>query len=338
MISSVVGCDCRARGIASGSQEQQASLHWLQPITGEAVHDLGVVEGGKQFDHELRIVNLGNATLRLSSDLATSCGCTKATLSKLVFPPGEEGSVNLRIQASAQNMRQQAVNVMIPILDPPNMPPARFAVVFDCLVGWTVLPSELRFVDESTALQQATIRVVGNGLRDIRILDVSSDLPGAKLDFDDVTVQKNSQALVHLYFNLPDFARDSPFRVAIETDDPQVPRLEIPVYCRVQRMYQIAPSSVLVNCTSDQPTSREVTISSEREFSLHIEGVPPAPGLVAAIAPSEATNNEKRIEFKIDPSQFKNGVHRHVVTLAAAMGGVQKRIDVPILLVIERTK
>jgi len=338
VVISAVGCDIGPWGVVSGSPQQQAPLHWIQPLTGEIVDDLGVVEGGRQFDHELRIVNRGDSTLRLSSNLTTSCGCTKATLSKLVLAPGEESSVNLQIQASAQNMRRQAVNVIIQVLDPPNMPPAQVAVVFDSLVGWTVLPSELRFVGESAALQQATMRVVGSGLRDVRILGVSCDFPGAKVDFDDRTIQKESQAMVKLSFNLPETEGDSFFLVAIETDDPHVPRLEIPVYCQVKPTFQIAPKSLLVNCTSDKPTSREVTVKSEREFSLRLEGVPDMPGFVARLSATESNNDVKRIVFELDPAKIENGVHRHVVTLIATAHGVQNRIDVPILVVREFTK
>ncbi len=58
-------------------------------------HDFGVIEQGTIADVKIPVRNTGNAELRIEA-VVTSCGCTSATLTPQVIPPGGEGTLEIR--------------------------------------------------------------------------------------------------------------------------------------------------------------------------------------------------------------------------------------------------
>jgi len=59
-----------------------------------AAYDAGTVVKGSLAVADLVVRNLGDRPLTVAS-VSTSCGCTKATLTPMVIPPGGEGGLHV---------------------------------------------------------------------------------------------------------------------------------------------------------------------------------------------------------------------------------------------------
>ncbi len=62
--------------------------------------DLGVVTNGEIATIEIPIRNLGNGDLIIEA-VTTSCGCTSASITPEVIPPGETGTLDIRYDSGA---------------------------------------------------------------------------------------------------------------------------------------------------------------------------------------------------------------------------------------------
>jgi hypothetical protein len=57
-------------------------------------HDMGAVVKGELAVADLSVQNLGGAPLTVEA-VSTSCGCTKATLTPMIIPPGGEARLHV---------------------------------------------------------------------------------------------------------------------------------------------------------------------------------------------------------------------------------------------------
>ncbi len=62
--------------------------------------DLGTVVKGDLAVAELPVRNLGDGPLTVLA-VSTSCGCTKATVSPMIIPPGNEASLRVEYDSAA---------------------------------------------------------------------------------------------------------------------------------------------------------------------------------------------------------------------------------------------
>lgn len=63
-------------------------------------HNLGTVQKGKKVTADLPVRNTGSAPL-IVAGIVTSCGCTTATLSTLMIPPGEQATLHIEYDSTA---------------------------------------------------------------------------------------------------------------------------------------------------------------------------------------------------------------------------------------------
>lgn len=63
-------------------------------------HDMGTVVKGALAVAELPVRNLGDGPLTVIG-VSTSCGCTKATLTPMIIPPGGEGRLHIEYDSAA---------------------------------------------------------------------------------------------------------------------------------------------------------------------------------------------------------------------------------------------
>jgi hypothetical protein len=66
----------------------------------ESQTDLGVVTNGEIPTIEIPVRNLGSSDLIIEA-VTTSCGCTTASVSPEVIPPGETGALTIRYDSGA---------------------------------------------------------------------------------------------------------------------------------------------------------------------------------------------------------------------------------------------
>lgn len=63
-------------------------------------YDMGTVVKGDPAVAELAVRNLGDRPLTIKG-VSTSCGCTKATLTPMIIPPGGEGGLHVEYDSGA---------------------------------------------------------------------------------------------------------------------------------------------------------------------------------------------------------------------------------------------
>jgi hypothetical protein len=74
---------------------------WTGPdIDVAGAHDAGTVIKGAPAVADLVVRNLGDRPLTVAS-VSTSCGCTKATLTPMIIPPGGQGDLHVVYDSAA---------------------------------------------------------------------------------------------------------------------------------------------------------------------------------------------------------------------------------------------
>jgi hypothetical protein len=66
-------------------------------------HDMGAVTKGELAVADLSVQNLGGAPLTVEA-VSTSCGCTKATLTPMIIPPGGEARLHVEYDSDAHEI------------------------------------------------------------------------------------------------------------------------------------------------------------------------------------------------------------------------------------------
>jgi hypothetical protein len=66
-------------------------------------HDMGAVVKGELAVADLTVQNLGGAPLTVEA-VSTSCGCTKATLTPMIIPPGGEARLHVEYDSDAHEI------------------------------------------------------------------------------------------------------------------------------------------------------------------------------------------------------------------------------------------
>ena len=92
------------------------------------VHDFGLVNEGTPIRHVFQVRNKGTAPLALSS-VATSCGCTSATLDVNTIPPG--GSGPLEVVMDTHGERGPGTRTITLSSNDPRQPTSTLEITYD---------------------------------------------------------------------------------------------------------------------------------------------------------------------------------------------------------------
>ena len=65
-------------------------------------------------------------------------------------------------------------------------------MVFDTTVGWTLSPVEFRPQAAPSSEINLPFKVLGEARRDLRILHITANIPGAEIEFKDATIRQGS--------------------------------------------------------------------------------------------------------------------------------------------------
>ena len=84
--------------------------------------DFGSIEQGKKVTHSFEIRNSGDALLQIR-EVDASCGCTEATASAALVPPGSSARVKVVFDSSDFSGKvQESINVVTNAANQPNYP------------------------------------------------------------------------------------------------------------------------------------------------------------------------------------------------------------------------
>jgi hypothetical protein len=153
-------------------------------LVDEEIHDFGSLyaEDHPTVTHQYMLQNAGDETLVIG-EVETSCGCTRAEMSRKEVPPGETATLDAELRFRD---RHGVETIRITIhSDDPSRPSLDLGLKGFIFRHWEVDPPEIKeLVMPSSATETKTLTVVSNqmlGEEPWRILSATSDHPSVKV-------------------------------------------------------------------------------------------------------------------------------------------------------------
>jgi len=259
-------------------------------------HDLGSVEEGSQTDRILMFRNAGEQALVISQ-ARPSCTCLEVESLTERVAPGGEGRIVLTFDATGLRGGQM-YHLFVESNDPVS--PLAVVDVVALVKPGTLLVSRRRIyfgeVDASLgATREIFVKDPGDG--SLRITDVVAESPhlGVLLGGKAISKPEVEETVFPVQVTLEPGVPVGPFEgaIAIISNHPKEPRLQIPVVAMVKGDIEVSPEALFLGfAQEDQTLSRSVTLRacSPRVFS--IENVCTSPDLFSVEISPKAGGRE----------------------------------------------
>lgn len=238
------------------------ALAWAQ---GPVIHvdqphfDFGRIDGDTKVTHRFKVTNRGSANLNITR-LNPSCGCTSTVIGQWTLKPGESTNVEAAFNpAGFRGIVRKSIQVVSD--DPAN--PA-LTLTFEADVVREITPSQdnvfFMGARRTGTLRQSVKLVSGTG-RPVRVTRVDS--PGARhLAF--ATRPEGNNAWVDITLDgaaLPPHQMVGTDALAIQTDNPKVPLLNLTVQWEAFQALTAQPPRVAFTGTPGGEQRQKVTLS-----------------------------------------------------------------------------
>jgi hypothetical protein len=194
LVGCLATCLCGCRRDRHSVSPDRTDAHSAAPAIAfaESAHDFGLVNEGAHLRHVFEVRNQGNAPLVLSG-VATSCGCTAATLGDKTIPPG--GSAPLEVVMDTHGEHGKGTRTITVSSNDPHQPASKVEIAYDVE---RLLFLDRSFVTLTTARRrqhvervwldgdlskQARLRVVDlKGSPPVKVRLLGGKRPGLQLD------------------------------------------------------------------------------------------------------------------------------------------------------------
>ena len=187
---------------------------------------------GQKLEVDFPFVNVGDNTLELL-EVFPSCGCTTATPSGRKFEPGQKGSIHIvfdtqgRPGENAKPIKVTSNSISNPVVT--------LMVVANVRQDIRLSPQEI--LAESAAQGEILlweIRVYNSSAKRWRFHKIEVSRPEFKIQLAKKDLEPRSEVTFSLEIRVPRPATDNiTGRVTFWTDNPDFPRLDLPVVVRV---------------------------------------------------------------------------------------------------------
>lgn len=249
--------------LSSGTAFSQATPKAQIP---KLVHEFGTVAEGVAVEHDFIIANNGSAELEIRKILP-ACGCTAAVVSSEKIAAGQ--STRLKVRFDTGGFRGYKVKTIRVFTNDPNSN----SIVFS-LKG-TVEPT---IVLSPTRVQFGSIRKGASPVQEIAISSTRRDLVIAEVRprSDLLKIEKlTDSAGMRFRVKLDPAAPLGIFRsrIALQTNDPVSPVVNVPVYAKVLGDLKLSPSGLsfgLIEAPITAPLTQSVSLASQSEKPISI--------------------------------------------------------------------
>lgn len=229
-------------------------------------HDFGVVRSSGPYRTTFHYRNSGNAPLVLRS-IKRSCQCMNEMPASLILPPGQSGEIRVGYDLKATGWGTKSDSVAIETNDPRN-PSITLLVRIDYRPPVELIPAKIELgpLKESTKTY-AEFTIVTTMEDDSKNPTVPrfvcSDERLKIVPLDTVTEEPTLQRTYRLEF-VPDGQPLKPSTVLIETQHPQIPRLELPVSAIQTMSIALTPPRALFGIVGvDEHKTVQIAITSQ---------------------------------------------------------------------------
>ncbi len=271
----------------SGWAQEAAPIHTPAPklVCEEPVYDFGTVESSVVVEHEFIVRNDGDLTLEIKN-VRPSCGCTVANISERNVPPGGTTRIGSRLSLSGRSGGQH--KVMTVESNDPQQP--NYVLTLKGTVGELidVQPPRVTQVGLQAGAQPTNvIRITSQPGQPFQITSVESSANWLQASVE--TIDPNQRYQLVVAPTTPLMPGQHNATLAVNTDHPKKPKLDIPVVFIVSAELVVAPRELVFAAPSDEQVTRYLILRSSPGTSLGIDQIAgvdtPDPAIAASLSP-----------------------------------------------------
>jgi hypothetical protein len=276
---------------------------------GTAVHRLGTVEANTSFDEVFELINVTSQEIRLSSEVQTSCGCSKAELTKKVVAPGGKANVILHIAAPGVATTEQRVRGVLFSED--QRPLMTVQVAFPVSMPWSIAPASLTFVGLPGSRHTAVGWVHGNLDGNVQMVGMRTDFPGIEFQWDKAATVLGADVRFDVVCTLPKDVGTYSGKVEVMTDHTRTPSQAIPIRLNVVQDVACSPPEVLISLQHNNKVNRALDLISAKPFMIRSSSCT-LDGIEINLEPT-VTKSRQTVRIICDPNQFRAGMAKGVI-------------------------
>jgi hypothetical protein len=298
-------------------------------VCDEPSFDFGTVESHQPVEHTFILKNEGTAPLEIAN-ARTSCGCTVASISEKIVPPGGKSEVRATLSLVGR-IGQQHKTITIESNDPNNRNLTLFlngaaASAID------VTPDRITFSQVAAGtVSTAEVVLAATGTNSFKILRAESTSPAFAADVSPIEEGRKYRVAVRMEQS---FQPESPGgQINVQTDDPARPTIAIPVSCSALAEIIVAPVDILLSANSTKPVMRTIHLKPGTGPAFQVVSVePPSGDMKVQVLPWE--DGYRVVVDNIPPDPALNGKTVRITTSAQFM----KEILVPFRVLLTPAK
>ena len=241
---------------------------WADGMFEELSRDFGSVPRGQILTHQFRLVNNTGAPVRITN-VRVSCGCTAANAAQSVLAPGQDTVIVAQMD-TRRFYNTKTVTIYV-TFDQPRFEEVRLWVQANSRDDVSFNPESIAIgrVKRGTEAEGRTnVAFLGGGFTQITDFKSESNYvqPTVKLvrqDAGEVTYEVAAKVR-------PDTPAGKWYTdVWLQTNNPAIPRLRVPVTVEVEAALSVSPNQVsLGDVKAGAPSDRKVIIRGIKPFRI----------------------------------------------------------------------
>lgn len=279
-----------------------------QQLLDSVSKDFGSVPRGTLLTHQFKLANASNQPLHVAS-VRTSCTCISANLAKHELAPGESTALVVSVDTS-KFLGPKTFTVYVTV-DRPFLRELQVVVSASSREDVTLTPGQLNFgrIRHGTSATASAV-VEYYGPSTWQIVGVENDngylLPEVR-KLERTAGPTAYQVEVRLREDIPVGCWHSD--IYLKTNDPNLPRIRVPLLVEVEGHLTATPSTVLFgNCKVGSTTEKRVVIRGKEPFKIvRIEGTDE---VLKAVPPADEAKPVHVLQLTLTPSASGELVRR----------------------------
>ncbi|MCE9613303.1 MAG: DUF1573 domain-containing protein [Lentisphaerae bacterium] len=296
----------------------------------EPEYNFGTVSDVPEIRHVFVLKNTGDAPLNISR-VRPTCGCTTAALASNRVQPGE--SVEVTATLSLQGRRGQQHKVIYVDCDDPRTPQYQLSLVgtIERQVDYTPQQAMLQ-ISPSEPMATMDVQIVFRTPEPHTITDLVTNAPFCTAELKE---RRPGYEYTLTIATLPDLNVLSTYltgNIALHTDHPSQPQINIPVVLHVMRDVVVAPNQLTISAAlpPDTPFTQQILVRNRTPEPMQLlEVIAPTNGVtVTSHSLSPAMYRIEAI-FTNPPRELNGQV---IAVRVQRQGATEERYEVPIVI------
>lgn len=198
--------------------------------------DLGTVPSDTIVSGVIKFTNVGKAPLKIKK-VKTSCGCTVAKLTKLIYQPGEIGEITIKFNTRGfSGTARKNITVFLEKGSPSSV---RVVLQAKVIPKIAIVPRyvDFRNINLSETVVRRSFTVKNNTHKPIVLKSVKIDNPNLAIEPDHFILPPDSSLKVWVDYNVQKVGRDDTV-IVLGFAEPADMLIRVPVFVSVVPMHE----------------------------------------------------------------------------------------------------